>query len=112
MVKSEYCILFSAVDSKEKGEEIAEQAVNRRLAAGVNLIPGLSIYRWKGDIKRADEHIMLFYTRTALSEALATLIKELHPYEVAPASSIEIINGLEGFLEWIGSNTASNVEDY
>ena len=33
--------------------QIAEQAVNRRLAAGVNLIPALSMYRWKGNIKRA-----------------------------------------------------------
>jgi periplasmic divalent cation tolerance protein len=112
MAKSEYCILFSAIDSLPKGEEIAKEAVSKRLASGVNLMPAHSIYRWKGDIKEAEEYILVFYTRIGLSEALSTLIRELHPYEVPPASSVEIIDGLPDFLAWIGSNTASNIEDY
>ena len=113
MAANEFSLCVSVIDSEEKAQEIGKEAVERRLAAGVNIIPGgESVYRWKGEIETKNEIIMLFYTRSSLAEALGTLIKEMHPYEVAPITFVFINNALPEFLEWIGSNTASHMEDY
>ena len=113
MAQKEYCCVLSTVDSKELAEEIAEKAVSSRLAAGVNVLPNVSsTYRWKGRIERNEEWLILFYTRKPLTGALSNLIKGLHSYETPAAVSIPIQDGLPAFLDWIGSNTASNVEDY
>ena len=113
LASNEFSICISAIDSEQKAREIGAQAVKARLASGVTIIPsGHSVYRWKGDVENADESVMLFYTRSSLAEALGTLVKELHPYEVCPFISIRTGSTLPEFLEWIGSNTASDVEDY
>ena len=113
MVSQEFSLCISIIDSEEKAKKIGNEAVERRLAAGVNIIPaGESVYRWKGEIETKNEIVMMFYTRSSLGEALGTLIKEMHSYEVPPITFICIDNALPEFLEWIGSNTASHMEDY
>ena len=113
MGKSELSLVFSTVDSRENAEGIATKAVDHRLAAGVNIIPGCSsVFRWKGEVEKREEILMVFYTRSNLLEALGTLIRELHPYEVPAITFFSINEGLPEFMEWIGSNTASDIEDY
>ncbi len=113
MASNDYCLVISAIDDKVKAAEIAEKAVEKRLASAVNTVPGVkSVYRWKGVIEKADESLMLFYTRTNLVESLSVLIKDLHPYELPAVLALDITKGLPEFLNWIGSNTASYVEDY
>ena len=113
MASNEFSLCVSAIDSEEKAQEIGKEAVERRLAAGVHIIPaGESVYRWKGEVETKKEIVMLFYTRSSLAEALGTLIKELHTYEVVPVSFLSLHDGLPEFMEWIGSNTASHMEDY
>jgi periplasmic divalent cation tolerance protein len=113
MGSNEFSICIAVTNSEENAKQIGKQAVEKRLSSGVNIISGVkSVYVWKGDIKTEDEVVMLFYTRESLAEGLTTLIKEMHPYEVPPVSFVNITSTLTEFLGWIGSNTASDVEDY
>jgi len=106
-------LCFSTVDSPEAAEKIAAEAVKRRLAAGVNIVPGaVSIYRWKGEIERKHEYLLVFYTRANLQEPLRSLIREMHPYEVPAVTFVEVAAGLPDFLEWIAGNTAADMEEY
>ena len=44
-------IVFCTVPDNETGQRIARHLVEYRLAACVNLLPGIeSIYQWKGEI--------------------------------------------------------------
>ena len=59
-----HLLVLSTVAQAEDAERIARTLVERRLAACVNVVPGLvSFYRWKGDVQRDDERLLLIKAR-------------------------------------------------
>ena len=81
---------------------IGSAVVQARLAACVNVLPGIrSIYRWKGEIEQADEILLLIKTTQQSFPALRDRIKELHPYETPEIIAVPIGDGLADYLAWI-----------
>ena len=61
---------------------IGEELVRGRLAACVNVLPGMrSVYAWKGAVERDEEVVAILKTREGLADALAAALKQRHPYE-------------------------------
>jgi periplasmic divalent cation tolerance protein len=79
--------------------------VDERLAACVNLLPGVrSVYRWQGAVEEAGEILLLIKTtRTALPALQARLVA-LHPYELPELLAVEAADGLPAYLAWIADN--------
>ena len=70
----------------EVAERIADALVAERLAACVNILPGLrSVYRWQGAVERADEVLLLVKTTPDRVATVAALVAALHPYELPEA---------------------------
>ena len=87
-------------------ERIATVLVEERLAACVNLIPGLrSIYRWQGQIERADEVLLLIKTSAEAYPALQARLLALHPYELPELLAVEPATGLPAYLGWVADET-------
>lgn len=85
---------------------IAEALVAARLAACVQVLPGVaSVYRWQGAIERADEVLLLAKTSRERFEALSARIVALHPYEVPEIVAFDIAAGLPAYLDWIARET-------
>ena len=56
-------MVFCTFPDVEQARAIAEALVERRLAACVNLLPGVeSIYRWEGKVERAGEVLAVIKT--------------------------------------------------
>ncbi len=99
-------LVLSTVDTQQEAERIARHLVEERLAACVNLVPKItSIYRWKGALERATEHLMIMKTAQDRLASLTQRIKELHPYEVPEVIALSIEEGDSTYLEWIFSET-------
>ncbi len=62
---------------------VARALVEARAAACVQVVPGVrSVYRWKGEVRRDAEALLIIKaTRGSLPRCLA-LLKALHPYDV------------------------------
>jgi len=85
---------------------IAEALVGERLAACVNLLPGVeSVYRWQDRVERAGEVLLLIKTTRARLDALTARVVELHPYELPEVIAVDIAGGLPGYLAWIADGT-------
>jgi len=85
---------------------IAEALVGERLAACVNLLPGVeSVYRWQDRVERASEVLLLIKTTRARLDALTARVVELHPYELPEVIAVDIAGGLPGYLAWIADGT-------
>ena len=87
----------------EQARAIAAELVERRLAACVNLLPGVeSIYRWEGKVERAGE--VLAVIKTTRYPELEAALKELHPYEVPEILALPVAVGLAGYMRWLGES--------
>jgi periplasmic divalent cation tolerance protein len=103
---SERIVVLSTVERAEDAERIGRELVERGLAACVNVVPGLvSIYRWKGEVQRAEERLLLIKTRAERFEALREALVALHPYEVPEVLALPIAGGHSPYLAWLDENT-------
>ncbi len=100
-------VLVTAPDA-EVAERLARGLVEERLAACVNLIPGIrSFYRWEGAVRDDAEVLLVVKTRTDRLEALASRVQELHPYELPEILGLPIIGGSQAYLDWIRTESSS-----
>jgi periplasmic divalent cation tolerance protein len=99
-------LLYCTCPDADTAQGIARALVERRLAACVNVIPGLrSIYRWQGALHDDAECLLLVKTRDAQVGAVAEAIRGLHPYELPEVIAVPVVAGLAPYLDWIRENT-------
>jgi periplasmic divalent cation tolerance protein len=99
-------VCFCTCPDLAGAERIADTLVARRLAACVNVLPGLrSVYRWRGAIQRDDEVLLLIKTTRAQVEPLTALIASLHPNELPEVIAVEVAGGLQAYLDWVVEST-------
>jgi periplasmic divalent cation tolerance protein len=105
-------VVLSAVGAPPDAERIARALVEERLAACVNVVPGVvSVYRWKGAVEREPELLLVIKTMAQQVEALKARLLELHPYELAEVVVIPIVGGHGAYLEWIAQQVHPVVVD-
>ena len=85
---------------------LARTLVGEGLAAGVNIVPGVrSIYRWRGQVHDAKEHLLVAQVSRAALPAFEAAVKRLHSYEVPCMVAVPIEAGYGPFLDWIRENS-------
>jgi periplasmic divalent cation tolerance protein len=93
---------MSAVGKPEDAERIARALVEERLAACVNVVPGvMSVYRWKGAVEQEAELMLVIKTIGERVEPLKARLVELHPYELPEVVVMPIGGGHQPYLEWV-----------
>lgn len=98
--------VLTTAPNTEVGALIARALVEERLAACVNVIPGVrSIYCWKDEVQDDPEVVLIIKTRADRCEALAARIKDLHPYDVPEVLVLPAVGGSADYLAWIETET-------
>ena len=99
-------IVLCTAGSEQEAVRIADSLVEARLAACVNILPGIrSVYRWEGKVERAGETLLLIKTTGTVFPRLRARILELHSYEVPEILAVRIEEGLDSYLRWIREST-------
>lgn len=103
---NKYKVCFITADSEQIANKIAEVLIQEKLAACVNIIPGISsIYWWKDKIERASEFLLVVKTKSALMKDVIQAVKEHHSYTVPEIIFMDIVDGNPDYLDWLGANT-------
>jgi periplasmic divalent cation tolerance protein len=90
----------------ETARRIGRTLVEERLAACVNVVPGVvSIYSWKGSIQEDDEVLCLLKTSPERFPELRARLLELHPYDVPEVLGFSVDDGSAAYLDWVRQNT-------
>jgi periplasmic divalent cation tolerance protein len=93
-----YTTFPSVVEAEKAGNDL----VDTRLAACVNILPGMiSVYRWQGAVERAEEAVMIVKTRASLAEAVRASVKATHPYDTPAIVVLQVESVDERYLAWI-----------
>lgn len=91
----------------DAAETLATSLVEARLAACVNVLPGVrSVYRWQGNIEHAQENLLLIKTTSDRLDALKESIVMAHPYAVPEILAFATDAGLDRYLDWVRTETA------
>jgi periplasmic divalent cation tolerance protein len=102
---SPYRIVLSTCPDGDSARRIANILVEGRLAACVNILPGLrSVFRWEGKVESADETLLLIKTRQEQYAPLEAVLREHHPYELPEVLSVSIDSGLPAYLTWLDAS--------
>lgn len=97
---------YVTASSPEEARRIGRVLVEERLAACVNILPGMiSIYRWQGAVETAEETVLIAKTRAELFEALSARVKALHSYEVPCVVELRLGRGNPDYLGWLEAET-------
>src|SRR5947209_16879597 len=101
--------LFVYVTAADRGEaeRIGRAAVEERLAACANILPGMrSIYRWEGAVHDAAETVLILKTTRERLDALTSRVTALHSYEVPCVAAFQVAPGNPAYFAWIAAETA------
>ncbi|HXG27828.1 MAG TPA: divalent-cation tolerance protein CutA [Nevskiales bacterium] len=99
-------LLYCTCPDADTAQRIARALVEQRLAACVNIIPGLrSIYRWKGEVQDDAECLLLIKTRDLQVPAVTDAVRSLHPYELPEVIAVPVVAGLAPYLDWVRDNS-------
>ena len=103
-----YCCVLSTVPSIQKARTLAGLLISRRLAACVQILPGLeSHYRWRGRKETSKEVLLLIKTQVSNYKKLEKTLLENHPYEVPEIICLPITKGSRSYLDWISGEVTA-----
>jgi periplasmic divalent cation tolerance protein len=98
-----YTTYPSLVEAEKSGRLIVEAG----LAACVNIVPEMvSIFRWKGEVERGAEAIMVIKTRASLQEQVAAAVRKSHRFETPAILFLPTDGGDKAYVDWILEETA------
>ena len=98
--------VYTTYPSLVEAERIGKAVLERRLAACVNILPGMiSHYWWEGAIERGEEVVMIIKTRGSLVEVVRATVKEMHSYTTPAILVLPIEGGEAGYLDWLMKET-------
>ena len=99
-------LVYTTYPSLVEAEKAGSAIVAQRLAACVNILPGMvSHYWWKGAIERADEVVMFVKTRASFSDRVRKALKGSHPYTTPAILVIPVEMVEDTYLRWIMRET-------
>jgi periplasmic divalent cation tolerance protein len=99
-------LVYTTYPSVVEAETAGRAIVGRRLAACVNILPGMvSHYWWEGKVERGEEAVMIVKTRASLAQDVERAIKDLHSYTTPAILVIPLESVEKTYLGWLMAET-------
>lgn len=91
---------------QDKAQAIATRLVEERVAACVNVVPGVqSTFRWQGKVQSEGEALLVVKTARDRFEALRQAVLRHHPYELPEVIALPVDRGHAPYLDWVVEST-------
>jgi len=101
---SDYLLVVTTTETKEKAQEIAGTLVEKRLAGCVQVVgPITSTYWWQDQVESAEEWLCFIKSSQRVYPELEAAISEVHPYETPEIIATPIVAGSQAYLDWLGA---------
>ena len=92
----------TTTDSRAEAVELAQAAVEARLAACAQVAgPIASTYWWEDALERAEEWLIMLKLPASRYDDLAEFLAERHSYDDPEIIATPIIAGSESYLDWL-----------
>jgi periplasmic divalent cation tolerance protein len=103
---TQFRLVLVTCSSLPEARKISRSLLQKHLAACVNiqLAPIESIYRWRGKIETAREHLLLIKTTTRRLKSLEREVLRLHSYDTPEILVLPISAGSKSYLRWLSDS--------
>jgi periplasmic divalent cation tolerance protein len=102
--RTETLVVLATAPDEATAQALARQALEARLVACANLLPGAtSMYWWEGRIETAPEWVLVLKTTRAQWPALQQRWTQWHPYDVPELLALDVTDGLAPYLRWVAA---------
>ena len=103
---TQFRLVLVTCSSLPEARKISRSLIQKHLAACVNIhtVPVESIYRWKGKIEIAREHLLLIKTTARRLKSLEREVLRLHSYETPEFLVLPISSGSHAYLRWLSDS--------
>ncbi|MBD3218325.1 MAG: divalent cation tolerance protein CutA [candidate division Zixibacteria bacterium] len=102
MDNSDFVLVFSSAGSQIEANHIAETLIEKKLAACVSILPGVtSHYCWKDKRESSYEVSIIIKSLRSKFEDLKKEIIELHSFEVPEILVVPVLDGSKDYLNWM-----------
>jgi periplasmic divalent cation tolerance protein len=99
---NKYITIFVTVPNKKTSQKIIQSVLNKKLAACVSVIGGVSsFYWWKNSIEKSRELLLIMKTVKSKFKELEADIKANHPYTVPEIIAVDICAANSDYIKWI-----------
>ena len=89
-------------ESQAQADHIAQSLVSDRLAACVNVVPGIrSCYIWEEKLAWSEEVLLMIKTTRARFDPLQDRVKSLHSYSVPEIVGVPIGDASAQYADWL-----------
>ena len=104
--ETRYRVVLVTCATLEEARKIARAAVEKHLAACVNIVTYAveSFYIWEGKLENGSEYLLIMKTSEGRVEELEKEVKELHSYDTPEFVVLPIVAGSEEYLKWVGES--------
>jgi periplasmic divalent cation tolerance protein len=103
---TQFRLVLVTCPSLPEARKISRSLLQKHLAACVNIhtTPVESIYRWKGKIETAHEHLLLIKTTTRRLKSLEREVLRLHSYDTPEFLVLPISAVSRAYLRWLSDS--------
>ena len=98
-------MIISTYPNKNSIMKIANELIQNKIVACVNITKISSVYSWQGKIKNTTEYLALFKTTQKNKKSLKEKIKLTHPYDIPEIAEINITSINKSYLKWLVEST-------
>lgn len=106
MSDEQILLVMTNVPDVATAQTMARALVDAKLAACVNILPGVqSIYRWQDAVEHAHEITLLIKTTQRRYAQLQRAIVSAHPYDVPEVVAWPLCDGHLPYLHWVVAET-------
>jgi periplasmic divalent cation tolerance protein len=107
-----HMVVFITAGGRAEAQRIATALVEERLAACVNVIgPMKSVYRWKGNVEKAEEYLLVAKTLGERLEKLKEAVMSLHSYSLPEIIAVKIEGGSAPYLRWLEEGSTGSKKE-
>jgi periplasmic divalent cation tolerance protein len=105
---SEAIVVFMTTANADEARRIADRLVEAQLAACVQILPEIvSVYRWRNEVQRESEVLVLAKTTAARFEELEREVRAIHSYETPEIVAVPITRISAPYRDWLMDAVAS-----
>lgn len=99
---TEKIVVLSNCGSQDEARRVARALVEARVAACVNIVPGVqSIYHWQDEIAEDEEWLLVIKSTRPLLSQLELELRKVHSYQVPEVLALPVVEGDPDYLAWM-----------